>query len=201
MSEISLKILLIGDSSVGKTSLLLRYTDNNFTDSQISTIGVEYKNKEIKYKDMDIKLQIWDTSGQERFRSLTQNFYRNADGILFVFDLTKPATFEDIRIWLNESEGYAQNFKKLLVGNKNDLAPEVTQERIDKFREKKGIPYVDASAKEGNNVNKVFEDLVEQILGGKSIEEINKNFANERSRINTKLNEPTNNEIKKRRCC
>jgi small GTP-binding protein len=203
MSEISLKILLIGDSSVGKTSLLIKYTEEKFTETQIATIGVEYKNKTIEYKGYKIKLQIWDTSGQERFRSLTQNFYRNADGIIFVFDLTKPDSFDNIRSWLIESENYADNFGKILIGNKCDLPALVTQERIDSFISKKNLAYFNTSAKDGTNVVEMFQNIIEQIIGDKSEEEILRNYASERSRIVTKIGDVSTNKIinEKKKCC
>ena len=105
-NEINLKILLCGDSSVGKTSLLLRYTEEYFPEMHISTIGVEYKIKILNINGRKVILRIWDTSGQERYRSITQNFYRNANGILFVFDLTSKETFDNIRNWLTDSKDY-----------------------------------------------------------------------------------------------
>ena len=139
MNEINLKILLCGDSSVGKTSLLLKYTDNFFPDLHISTIGVEYKIKELNIKGRKVILRIWDTSGQERYRSITQNFYRNANGILFVFDLTKKDTFDNIKNWLTDSQNFEAKVIKILVGNKADLIEErkVNQEIVERFAEKK----------------------------------------------------------------
>lgn len=201
MEAISLKILLVGNSSVGKTSLLLRYCGKKFNEDQISTIGVDFVDKTITYRDMKINLHIWDTSGQERFRSLAQNFYRNADGIMFVFDLECPDSFEDIRHWLNETEEYSQDFKKILVGNKMDLEHKVNRDRIDPFTDKRNIKYFETSAKEGTNVNEVFESLVEEILGNKTEEEIKRMFNLDKQKFVTQLSKPAPTEVKKKKCC
>ena len=200
MEAISLKILLVGNSSVGKTSLLLRYCGKKFNEDQISTIGVDFVDKTITYRDMKINLHIWDTSGQERFRSLAQNFYRNADGIMFVFDLECPDSFEDIRHWLNETEEYSQDFKKILVGNKMDLEHKVNRDRIDPFADKRNIKYFETSAKEGTNVNEVFESLVEEILGNKTEEEIKRMFNLDKQKFVTQLSKPAPTEVKKKKC-
>ena len=113
-TSINLKILILGDCAVGKTSLLLRYTDDNFSESHISTIGVEYKIKSINVNGKTIKLQIWDTSGQERFRSITKNFFRNADGVLFVYDITNKETFSNIKMWLQDAQNVENNFQKTI---------------------------------------------------------------------------------------
>ena len=98
-----LKLLLIGDSSVGKTSLLLRYTDNSFSDKYIATIGVEFKSKDITLNNNTYKIHIWDTAGQERYKSITKNFFKHAEGIIFVYDITNKKSFIEIKdFWYNE---------------------------------------------------------------------------------------------------
>ena len=99
-AQIVLKLLLLGDSSVGKTSILLKYISNKFDESSISTVGVDYMDKIIDYNKFKIKLQIWDTSGEEKFRTITKNFYRNADGLLVVFDLTKKESYDHVGSWI-----------------------------------------------------------------------------------------------------
>ena len=99
-AQIVLKLLLLGDSSVGKTSILNKYISNKFDESSISTVGVDYMDKIIDYNKFKIKLQIWDTSGEEKFRTITKNFYRNADGLLVVFDLTKKESFSHVQSWI-----------------------------------------------------------------------------------------------------
>ena len=102
-NDINLKILILGDSSVGKTSLLLKYADGYFPTIYVATIGVEYKIKQINVNGLDINLQIWDTAGQERFRSITQNFMKGADGIIYVYEITNKQSFDNLRTWINSS--------------------------------------------------------------------------------------------------
>ena len=175
MNEIDLKILLVGDTSVGKTSILSKYIDDIFEENQISTIGVEYKVKSLIINGRKINLRIWDSSGQERFRSITQSFFRNAEGILYIFDLTEKKTFEGVKQWLIDSESYDLNIKKILVGNKVDLVEKrkVEKEIIDNFVKKIQLKYYEMSAKDGTNIDNVFRELAEMILSGFSEEDLN----------------------------
>ena len=206
MNEINLKILLCGDSSVGKTSLLLKYTDDYFPELHISTIGVEYKIKELNIKGRKVILRIWDTSGQERYRSITQNFYRNANGILFVFDLTNKDTFDNIKNWLTDSQNFETKVTKILVGNKADLIEErkVDQDCAERYADKKEMQYYETSAKNGNNVDKVFRELAELILENKSDEEIKEQYMDNTKNTSSSFNlsmETKPKEKKKKGCC
>jgi len=119
------KILLIGDSGVGKSCLLLRFADDSWTDTHISTIGVDFKIKTLNIDGKTIKLQIWDTAGQERFRTITSSYYRGAQGIILVYDCTDQESFANVKQWMGEIDRYAcENVNKLLVGNKTDLVNE-----------------------------------------------------------------------------
>ena len=175
MNEIDLKILLVGDTCVGKTSILSKYIDDIFEENHISTIGVEYKVKSLIINGIKINLRIWDSSGQDRFRSITQSFFRNADGILIIFDLTEKKTFEGVKQWLIDSEYYDIKIKKILVGNKVDLIEERKVEKviIDNFVKKIQLKYYEISAKEGTNIDNVFRELAEMILSGFSKEDLN----------------------------
>jgi Ras-related protein Rab-1A len=181
MNEIDLKILLVGDTSVGKTSILSKYIDDIFEENHISTIGVEYKVKSLCVNERKIKLCIWDSSGQDRFRSITQSFFRNADGILFIFDLTEKNTFEGVKQWLIDSESYDLNIKKILVGNKVDLIEKrkVEKEIIDNFVNRMQLKYYEMSAKDGTNVDNVFRELAEMILSGLSEKDLNEKLNKE----------------------
>ena len=117
------KLLLIGDSGVGKSCLLLRFADDTYTESYISTIGVDFKIRTIELDGKCIKLQIWDTAGQERFRTITSSYYRGAHGIIIVYDITDEDSYNNVKQWLNEIDRYAsEKVDKLLVGNKADLS-------------------------------------------------------------------------------
>ncbi|KAJ2053920.1 Ras- protein Rab-1A, partial [Coemansia sp. S155-1] len=121
-SDYLFKLLLIGDSGVGKSCLLLRFADDTYTESYISTIGVDFKIRTIELEGKTVKLQIWDTAGQERFRTITSSYYRGAHGIIVVYDITDNTTFGDVKQWLQEIDRYAsEGVNKLLVGNKRDL--------------------------------------------------------------------------------
>merc|ERR1712083_1266763 len=116
------KLLLIGDSGVGKSCLLLRFADDIYTESYISTIGVDFKIRTVELDGKTIKLQIWDTAGQERFRTITSSYYRGAHGIIIVYDITDVESFNNVRQWLFEIDRFAsEHVNKLLVGNKSDL--------------------------------------------------------------------------------
>ena len=204
MNEINLKILLIGDSAVGKTSILFRYINDEFPDCYISTIGVEYKMKTLMINGKKIILRIWDTSGQERYRSITQNFYRNANGILFVFDITNKESFNNIKLWLTDSENCETKVTKLLVGNKIDLIDKrnVDKESIEKFAEKKEMKYIETSAKEGINIDEIFRELAELILKGKTDEEINEEYKDNNKNNNSfNILDDSNEELKKKKSC
>ena len=202
MSELYLKIVLIGDTFTGKTSLLLKYTDNAFPEMHIATIGVEFKEKSFMLNNRKITLQIWDTSGQERFRSLTQNFYRNADGILFVFDVTNKDSFDHIKNWLMDSQEVNLDAKKILIGNKIDLLDQrvITKEKMEQFGEKKDMKSYEASAKTGENVDKIFTEITELILANTSEEKINELY--QRDKQNTSISsEDSRGKIIRKKCC
>jgi len=144
------KLLLIGDSGVGKSCLLLRFADDSYLDSYISTIGVDFKIRTVEQDGKTIKLQIWDTAGQERFRTITSSYYRGAHGIIIVYDVTDQDSFNNVKQWLNEIDRYASdNVNKLLVGNKSDLTANkvVATETAKAFADEMGIPFMETSAK------------------------------------------------------
>ena len=205
--DITLKILLIGDTYVGKTSLLLQYIDRECPENHMATIGVEFKDKIVQINKKNVKLQVWDTSGQERYRSITKNFYRNADGVMFICDVTKESTFENIKNWLIDSEQNSNNsnFKKILVGNKIDLQKErvIDKEKLENFANKKGMNFYEASAKEGTNVDLIFTELAKLILEDKSDQQIKEEFCHKNRSLSvySKESEESNNPRKKKGCC
>jgi len=160
------KLLLIGDSGVGKSCLLLRFADDTYTESYISTIGVDFKIRTVELDGKTIKLQIWDTAGQERFRTITSSYYRGAHGIIVVYDVTDLDSFNNVKLWLHEIDRYASdNVNKLLVGNKSDLSSKraVTFEQGKEFADSLGIEFVETSAKISTNVEKAFMAMSAQI--------------------------------------
>lgn len=161
-----LQLLLIGDSGVGKSCLLLRFADDTYTESYISTIGVDFKIRTVELDSKVIKLQIWDTAGQERFRTITSSYYRGAHGIIVTFDVTDQESFNNVKQWLNEIDRYAnENVNKLLVGNKCDLEDKrvVDQATAKAFAEEIGIPYIETSAKNATNVEEAFMTMAGEI--------------------------------------
>ncbi|XP_057473974.1 ras-related protein RABD2a-like [Actinidia eriantha] len=153
------KLLLIGDSGVGKSCLLLRFSDDSYLDSYISTIGVDFKIRTVEQDGKTIKLQIWDTAGQERFRTITSSYYRGAHGIIIVYDVTDQESFNNVKQWLSEIDRYAnENVNKLLVGNKCDLTTNrvVSYETAKAFADEIGIPFMETSAKDATNVEQAF---------------------------------------------
>ncbi|KAK8385588.1 hypothetical protein O3P69_016393 [Scylla paramamosain] len=163
----TLKILIIGESGVGKSSLLLRFTDDTFDIEQSATIGVDFKVKTITVDGNTVKLAIWDTAGQERFRTLTPSYYRGAQGVILVYDVTKRNTFAKLDMWLNELETYSTrtDIVKMLVGNKIDKEKvEVSREDGLKFARRHAMLFIEASAKTRDGVQCAFEELVQKIV-------------------------------------
>lgn len=160
------KLLLIGDSGVGKSCLLLRFADHTYTESYISTIGVDFKIRTIELDGKTIKLQIWDTAGQERFRTITSSYYRGAHGIIIVYDITDAESFNNVKQWLGEIDRYAcEGVNKLLVGNKCDLVQKraVDFEVAKAFADSLEIPFLETSAKNATNVEKAFLTMAAEI--------------------------------------
>ncbi|XP_025096566.1 ras-related protein Rab-18A-like [Pomacea canaliculata] len=163
----TLKILIIGESGVGKSSLLLRFTDDTFDPEQAATIGVDFKVKTLTVDGNKAKLAIWDTAGQERFRTLTPSYYRGAQGVILVYDVCSKQSFAKLDAWLNELETFAtkHDMVKMLVGNKIDKEKrEVSKDEGLKFARKHHMLFIEASAKTKEGVQCAFEELVEKIL-------------------------------------
>ncbi|KAJ3594821.1 hypothetical protein NHX12_004126 [Muraenolepis orangiensis] len=160
------KILIIGNSSVGKTSFLFRYADDSFTPAFVSTVGIDFKVKTIYRNDKRIKLQIWDTAGQERYRTITTAYYRGAMGFILMYDITNEESFNAVQDWSTQIKTYSwDNAQVLLVGNKADMDDErvVAAERGRQLSEQLGFEHFEASAKNNINVKQTFERLVDII--------------------------------------
>ncbi|CAB9500135.1 Ras-related protein Rab [Seminavis robusta] len=162
------KVLIIGDASVGKSSMLLRFTDDSFDEHIQSTIGVDFKVKHMDVSGKRIKLTIWDTAGQERFRTLTSSYYRGAHGVVLVYDVTRTDSFENLEQWLKEVQLYSpnggENVVKLLVGNKIDLERTVPREQAEAWARSQGMLFLEASAKTKLGIRQVFMEVVQKIV-------------------------------------
>ena len=161
------KILLLGDSMVGKTCFLLKYTDKSFQEIHMSTIGLDYRLKTLTLKNRKtVKLQIWDTAGQDRFRSITKNYYKKANGIILIYDVTNKKSYKNISVWINQIKEEADpNVVIYLAGNKIDMEEErkIKTEEGEKLAEEYNFPFRETSAKEDININETFEDIAERI--------------------------------------
>jgi Ras-related protein Rab-1A len=159
------KLIIIGDSGVGKSSVLSQYVDQTFINSHISTIGVDFKITNVNIGDKIAKLQIWDTAGQERFRTITTNYYRGAHGIILVYDVTNRESFDNIVNWMDNIERYSKNPRLILIGNKTDLPNKrvVSYEEALDYSNSLGLSFLETSAKNNLNIEDIFTKLVHDI--------------------------------------
>ena len=195
--DITLKFLNLGDSMVGKTSIVLRFVDNVFYEQTKSTIGVDFKTKTINFGNKKIKIKVWDTAGQERFRTITKQYYKNAEGIILIYDVTESKTFDQIEDWvMNIMDNKQSDAKVILVGNKIDCEERVIlKEQGAELAKRFDLPYFETSASTGENVNKIFECLAEEILKTKYIIEKNEGHI----KLST-VDSPEETK-KKKKCC
>ena len=161
------KVLLLGDSTVGKTCVLLKYTDKIFQETHMMTIGLDYRLKVMQLQSgKEVKLQIWDTAGQDRFRSITKNYYKGSHGIILIYDVTSLKTFENVKSWVSQiHEEISDKVVIYLVANKIDMDDlrKVTKEEGKKLAEELDVPFVETSAKTGENIDYIFSDISERI--------------------------------------
>lgn len=161
-----MKIIVVGDSQVGKSSLLLRYTEGTFNQNQTSTIGLDLKLRTENIDGKVCRVQIWDTAGQERFRTITHTFYRQTHGVLIVFDLTNEDSFKSVKKWYDEIKNYSpENTIIVLVGNKMDQKEKrvVNFEDAQSFANDLGVGYTETSARNSDNVEKVFREITNRV--------------------------------------
>lgn len=162
------KILLIGDSSVGKTSILLRYIDNTYSGEFQATIGVDFKVSTVKINSKVIKLQLWDTAGQDRFKNIVASYYRGAQGIFIVYDMTNRISFTNVTKWYQETINYLpETTVRFLIGNKCDMNSPfrvVSHEEASNLANSLGIEYLETSAKNSINVGDIFNQMAKTIL-------------------------------------
>mmetsp|Transcript_3480 Transcript_3480/g.15520 ORF Transcript_3480/g.15520 Transcript_3480/m.15520 type:complete len:187 (+) Transcript_3480:89-649(+) len=160
------KVVLIGDSGVGKSNLLSRFTRNEFCSESKSTIGVEFATRSLEVEGKTIKAQIWDTAGQERYRAITSAYYRGAVGALLVYDVTKSESFDNVQKWLRELRDHADaNIFIMLVGNKSDLEHLrcMSRESGVAFSSEEGLSFIETSALDSTNVELAFQQTLTEI--------------------------------------
>ena len=166
--EFMYKILLLGDISVGKTCILTRYSDNTFREEHFVTIGLDFIKKSVNLDNgKTVNIQIWDTAGQDRFKSITKNYYKGAHGIILIYDVTTRMTFDNVRNWINTiKEEVDDKVNVILVGNKidNNDNRKVTTEEGQKIANEYKLPFYETSAKTGDNINKAFNDLITRVV-------------------------------------
>lgn len=172
-TDLTYKLVILGDSGVGKTCLLLKFRDNTFLSGNfISTVGIDYRNKVVDIDGTKVKLQIWDTAGQERFRSVTHAYYRDAHALLLLYDVTNKSSFENIRAWLGEIKEYAQDdVVIMLLGNKTDCKAServIRKEDGEKLAKEYNVAFMETSAKTGLNVDLAFTAIARELLSRNS---------------------------------
>jgi small GTP-binding protein len=201
------KLILIGNSGVGKSSILQRYMNKTFEESYKCTIGVDFLMKSLEVKGKTVKLQLWDTAGQEKYKSMVSSYYRGANVALVVFDITSRSSFESLPLWI---ENYYKNGPEqkniILIGNKKDMADQrqVTQEEAEEFSETNNMIYFETSAKEGDNVEYVFNFAAEKLLEfyGSQNNELNlKRQMNKTTELQRDNFKEIRIEEHKKRCC
>ena len=171
--DLLFKLILIGDSCVGKSNILLKYLKNEFDPNSRATVGVEFGTKNILINNKKIKIQIWDTAGEERYRSITSAYYKGAKGAFIVYDITRKSTFDNIDKWISDLKlNGDQNICIVILGNKSDLDDkrEISKEEGIKKSEMYKTAFLETSALSGDNIGKAFDEIIEQIV------QSNKNF-------------------------
>lgn len=198
------KLLLIGNSSVGKSCILLRFSDNIFNDNFLPTIGVDFKIRTFDLQSKTIKMQIWDTAGQERFKTITSSYYRGAHGVILVYDITDRQSFKDLENWLLETEKHAsEDIVKILVGNKNDLESSrvVTYNEGKNYAMNNGMEFIETSAKVNVNIEEAFFTIARKIK--EKVQKFEEKHTNEQTKkkLNNSTKILTDEETQKKGSC
>ena len=196
------QFIIIGDATVGKTSILSRFSDGTFSTNYLATVGLENITKDEVIDDKTIRIKIWDTAGQERYKSLAKSFYRNAEGVILVYDVTNLETYENLKFWLesikNNMESDMSEIPIIIIGNKIDCDErEVKREEAEKFWKDQGYPYFETSAKTGENIDMTIKYLVKKVI---NIKEGRKDDGNENIKLEKNEENKNNEEAKKCAC-
>jgi len=199
------QILIIGDSSVGKTSILTRYTNGTFKEEYLATVGLDYYSKDEIFNNKTINVKLWDTAGQERYKSLTQSYFKNAEGVIVAYDITNTESFDNLKFWRNSIKTNMENknvfIPVIIIGNKTDMeeSREIMTEDAEKFAEENKYKYFETSAKTGEGIDKAIRDLLNQILNQSGNNDEQKEFRKDSVQI--KENTEEKSEKKKKGCC
>ena len=164
--EIMVKVVLVGDSGVGKTNIMSKYLKNQFREDSKATVGVEFGSKQFSVEGHQIKAQIWDTAGQERYKAITSAYYKGAKGAFIVYDITRKNTFETVNKWVSDITAAAdKKITLILIGNKNDLEDQrqVTKEMGEEKAKELGLAFMETSACSGENLDKAFQMMINEI--------------------------------------
>ncbi|PRQ25398.1 ras-related protein RABA5b [Rosa rugosa] len=202
--EYLFKVVLIGDSAVGKSNLLSRFARNEFDQNSKATIGVEFQTQAVEIDGKEVKAQIWDTAGQERFRAVTSAYYRGAVGALVVYDISRKTTFESVERWLNELTMHCDTaVAKMLVGNKCDLEDirDVSIEDGKSLAEEKGLFFMETSALDATNVQEAFEVVIREIYNNVSRKVLNSDSYKAELSVNRVTLVKNGADSTKYRCC
>ena len=198
-----IKILTLGATQVGKTSIVLRYSEDKFNYNKIATIGIDFKIKIIKKGNERIKVSIYDTAGQERFQNIVKHYYKGANGVLLIYDITKRDTFKNLDFWIKDLEDNSDidNLFIYLIGNKNDMENkrEVSWVEASNHAKEKKLPYIEVSAKTGNNIQKLFDEVIKGAMTKMLTNENKDNSLNESIRLS--FLEQEERTPKKYLCC
>ena len=200
--EFQIKIIVIGDSSVGKTNFIFRFVEGKFNPAYVTTVGFDYKSKIIKLPKSKkrVKVQIWDTAGQERYNAINKNLFQKVQGVIIMYDITNRSSFDNISKWLHLLSQSVSNRIKMLVGNKLDLSEEkriVTEEEGKQAADDSNMLFYEASGESGENVDKVFTEIAETIY--ENLSDDKSSFLSDSNSI--QLSKPKYQKGNKKGCC
>ena len=201
--EFMFKIVLVGDSSVGKTNIMGKYLKNEFREDSKSTVGVEFGSKEFVIENHTVRVQIWDTAGQERYKAITSAYYKGAKGAFIVYDITRKGTFESVDKWVSDLKASAdKKITLLLIGNKCDLEDQrqITKEEAEQKAKSFEVAYLETSALSGENLEKAFEMLVNEVYKKCHLDMEDEDDRDMVPGKDIDLNKD-NNQVKQKTCC